>query len=133
MKSTLCRHLDPVDVAGSLRTDPTGGLIKEQRCRSCGAIRCGVKPRWAHHKTSNGSAWAPWAFDDWGPAMPSPQHPLEEWATGMVEESRRAGRQPGLGVRRPCAAEVLENRELALSLRQDADSHSRIRARRTGT
>ena len=122
----LCSHLDPVNVEGSLRTDSNGGLIKEQRCRCCGAIRRGVKPRWVHRKTSSGSAWAPWEFDDWGPgelsagtehtrrAAWSPEH----WATGMVEESRRAGRQPGLRPAsnpQPCASDLLNNRERALA------------------
>lgn len=108
--SSCTQSHDPLNVKGSLRTDSNGGLIKEQRCRDCGAIRRGVRPRWAHHKTSNGSTWAPWAFDDWGPPKPD-QRRIEEWAT-VVEKSRRAGRQP---VPQPSAADLLDNRERALA------------------
>ena len=113
--SSLCdtHHHYPVDVVGSIRTDGDGGLVKVQQCDFCGAQRRGTKQRRCHPTPSSGSAWSFWVFGDWGPAMPSPQHPLEgEWATGMVEESRRAGRQPGP---QPSTADLLENREAALA------------------
>ena len=105
-----CSHFNPVTVEGSLRTDSNGGLVKEQRCDLCGAIRSGARVM-RRVRSPGRSAWEPWAFDDWGPAMPNPTNP-DHWATGLVEESRRAGRQP---VRGAYTSAILENRELALS------------------
>ena len=64
MKTTLCSHLDPVDVAGSLLGDPDGSLIKVQHCALCGSQRSGIRLRSVPPR-SNGSAWALWAFGDW--------------------------------------------------------------------
>ena len=122
----------PLNVNGSLRSDSTGGLMIEQRCRSCGAMRRGVRTRLVHHKTSNGSAWAPWAYDDWGPAMPGPHEELsagtehtsraawlkdkeflqgDQWPEGTAHARRSAG----LPVLLPSASDLLENREAALA------------------
>ena len=117
----VCSHHYPVDVAGSFRTDLDGGLVKAQQCDACGARRRGIKQRmWHRTASSGGSAWGPWVFGDWGPAMPSPREQLsagtehtspEACATGPVEQSRRAGRQPVL---RGLTADLMVDREAAL-------------------
>ena len=114
---SACIHA-PVDVAGSLCSDGKGSLLKVQHCVFCGAQRRGVRmyvPEPLHR-----SSWEPWAFDDWK-SIPKPDPRLveaaaffqgDEWPAGMVDESRRAGRQP---VPQPSASDLLENREAALA------------------
>ena len=102
---SACIHA-PVDVAGSLCTDGYGNLLKVQHCEVCEARRLVVKTRYAD-KPSSGSAWEPWAFCDWV---------SEPKASSLMEaetaQARRAAWRP---VPQPNAADLLDNRELALS------------------